>query len=111
MNEKRGAPVGFRPTPDELEIIRKKMKQMGMRNRGAYLRKMALDGYCVNIDMSDIREIARLLRICSNNLNQYARIANTTGSVYREEIKDLKKRLDEIWTLTGKVMEIMSVIT
>lgn len=111
MNEKRGAPVGFRTTPEELEIIRKKMKQMGMRNRGAYLRKMALDGYCVNIDMSDIREIARLLRICSNNLNQYARIANTTGSVYREEIKDLKKRLDEIWTLTGKVMEILSVIT
>jgi len=111
MNEKRGAPVGFRPIPEELEIIRKKMKQMGMRNRGAYLRKMALDGYCVNIDMSDIREIARLLRICSNNLNQYARIANTTGSVYREEIKDLKKRLDEIWTLTGKVMEILSVIT
>ena len=111
MNEKRGAPVGFRTTPEELEIIRKKMKQMGMRNRGAYLRKMALDGYCVNIDMSDIREIARLLRICSNNLNQYARIANTTGSVYREEIKDLKKRLDEIWTLTGKVMETLSVIT
>lgn len=68
-------------------------------------------GYCVNIDMSDIREIARLLRICSNNLNQYARIANTTGTVYKAEIKDLQKRLDEIWDLTKKVMEMLAVIT
>ena len=109
--KKRSAPIGFRPSAEELEIIRTKMKQMGMRNRGAYLRKMALDGYCVNIDMSDIREIARLLRICSNNLNQYARIANTTGTVYKAEIKDLQKRLDEIWDLTKKVMEMLAVIT
>ena len=111
MSEKRSAPIGFRPSAEELEIIRTKMKQMGMRNRGAYLRKMALDGYCVNIDMSDIREIARLLRICSNNLNQYARIANTTGTVYKAEIKDLQKRLDEIWDLTKKAMEMLAVIT
>ena len=109
--EKRGSPIGFRPSAEELEIIKRKMTQMGMHNRGAYLRKMALDGYCVNIDMSDIREIARLLRICSNNLNQYARIANITGTVYKGEIDDLRKRLDEIWDLTKKVMEMLAVIT
>ena len=111
MIEKRDQPVHFWMSKAERQRVNEKMQELGIRNMGAYLRKMALDGYAVKLDLQDVKQMVHLLRMCSNNLNQYARIANTTGSVYREEIKDLKKRLDEIWTLTGKVMEILSVIT
>ncbi len=70
-----------------------------MRNMSAYIRKMALDGICVKLDLKDVREVSSLLRQCSNNLNQYAKRANETGSIYAADIRDLQKRLDEIWEL------------
>ena len=60
---------------------------------------MVLDGICVKLDLDDVREMTVLLRRCSNNLNQYAKRANETGSIYSADIKDLQKRLDEIWEL------------
>lgn len=64
---------------------------------GAYLRKMALDGYCINLDLQDVKELVSLLRRCSNNLNQYAKQANAAGSIYEADIQDLQERLEEIW--------------
>lgn len=66
----------------------------------AYIRKMALDGICVKLDLQDVQELTVLLRRCSNNLNQYAKRANETGSIYAADIEDLKVRLDEIWELS-----------
>lgn len=66
----------------------------------AYVRKMVLDGICVKLDLEDVRELSTLLRRCSNNLNQYAKRANETGSIYADDIKDLRTRLDEIWELS-----------
>ena len=57
----------------------------------------AVDGYIVHLDMSEIREMTRLLRICSNNLNQYAKRAHESGNVYAADIDDLRTRLDELW--------------
>jgi len=73
------------------------MEELGIRSMGAYLRKMALDGYCINLELQDVKELVVLLRRCSNNLNQYARKANETGNIYAEDIQDVKDRLDEIW--------------
>lgn len=66
----------------------------------AYIRKMALDGICVRMDLADVRQLVILLRRCSNNLEQYARKANESGSVYAAKIMDLQNRLDETWELT-----------
>ena len=71
---------------------------------------MSLDGYCVRLDLADIKELVRLLRICSNNLNQYAKVANTTGSIYKGDILDLKVRLDDIWEATKEIMKEMAAI-
>lgn len=81
----------------ELDIIRQKMQEVGVRNMGAYLRKMAMDGYCIRLDLGDLKKVVSLMRYASNNLNQYARKANETGSVYLEDIQDLQKRFDLIW--------------
>ena len=73
----------------ERDIVRRKMEEAGIRNMAAYIRKMAIDGYVIRLDLSDVKEVARLLRINSNNLNQYAKRANETGSIYLEDIKEL----------------------
>ena len=67
-------------------MIRTRMEEVGIRSPGAYLRKMALDGYCVKLEIEDIKEAIFLLRNATNNLNQYAKQANTTGAVYKKDI-------------------------
>ena len=91
--------INVRVNPEELARIREKQKELGIRNTGAYMRKMAMDGYCVNLDLSDVAQVSTLLRRCSNNLNQYAKRANETGSIYAEDIRDLQRRLDELWQM------------
>ena len=98
-------------TPEELARIHEKMAEMEIQNRSAYIRKMALDGYCINLDFSDIKELVSLLRWCSNNLNQYAKKANETGSIYAEDIRDLQTRLDEIWEGAKEIMARLAAIS
>ncbi len=98
-------------TPKELARIREKMEEMQMQNRSAYLRKMALDGYCINLDLSDIRKLVSLLRRCSNNLNQYARKANESGNIYAEDIGDLQARLNEIWGASKEILARLASIS
>lgn len=76
--------------------IQEKMKEMEIRNMSAYIRKMALDGYCINLDLESIRELISQLSRCGNNLNQYARRANEDGSIYAADIRDLQERFDGI---------------
>ncbi len=92
-------------TRDEERMILKRMEDAGMRNLSAYLRKMALSGYVIRMDLAEIREISRLLSICSNNLNQYAKKANETGSIYEEDIDDLRTCLAGIRGDVGKLIE------
>lgn len=96
--------------PEELARIREKQKELGIRNTGAYMRKMAMDGYCVNLDLSDVAQVSTLLRRCSNNLNQYAKRANESGSIYAEDIRDLQKRLDELWEMQKLILKRLSGI-
>ena len=100
----------FRVSRGELEAIRQKMQELGVRSMGAYLRKIALDGYCIRLDLQDVKALVSLLRICSNNLNQYAKRANETGSIYHADIEDLQKRLEEIWTDMREVLVRLSSI-
>ena len=100
----------FRVTPQELGRINTKREEIGIRSLSAYLRKMAMDGYCVNLDLTDVKTMTTLLRCCSNNLNQYAKKANETGSIYAEDIQDLQTRLDEIWELQKALLKKLSAI-
>ena len=88
--DKRSVRVEFVLTEAEAALIKERMAELGITNLSAYLRKMAVDGYIIHLDMGDIQEMIRLLRICSNNLNQYTRRANETGSVYAADVEDLR---------------------
>ena len=107
---KRNIQLNFRVTEAERDRIRSRMKQADIRSQTAFLRKMAIDGYIVSLDLPDIREMVRLLRISSNNLNQYARKANETGSIYHEDIEELKNNQKEILQEMRKVLDRLTAI-
>ena len=95
--DNRNEIIMIRVSPSDKQRIRMKMEELGIRNMSAYIRKMALDGYCVRLDLEDVKELVFLLRQCSNNLNQYAKKANQTGSVYEADVQDLQERFNEFW--------------
>ena len=97
---KKDEELKIRISLEEKERIRAKMEEAGILNMSAYVRKMALDGICVKLDLQEVRQLIVLLQRCSNNLNQYAKRANETGSVYAADIEDLQARLEEIWELS-----------
>ena len=101
---KKSVRVEFVISEQEADLIKERMAELGITNLSAYLRKMAVNGYIIHLDMSDIQEMIRLLRICSNNLNQYARRANETGSVYAADVEDLRARLDNLWDGMDKLL-------
>ena len=98
-------------TPEDIKAIEAKMKQAGVKNRSAYIRKMARDGYIIMLDLSDLKEVLRLLRINSNNLNQYAKKANECGVVYREDMKVLQSQMDDIWEAVRGILERLGNIS
>ena len=95
-DEKQVIQLHFRVTRREKEIIDQKMAQMGTKRLGVYLRKMAVDGYVVKLDLPEVRELVSLLRYAGNNLNQLTKVAHTTGNIYGEEIGKLEKDLMKI---------------
>ena len=107
---KRNHNVHFRVNPEEEELIRRKMEDAGISSVAAYMRKMAIDGYVVRLDLSDVKEAIRLLRISGNNLNQYAKKANETGSIYAEDINDVKARQEELWKVLKQILDKLSEV-
>lgn len=101
---KKSVRVEFVMSEQEAGLVKEHMAELGITNLSAYLRKMAVDGYIIHLDMGDIQEMIRLLRICSNNLNQYTRRANETGSVYDADVEDLRTRLDDLWNGMDKLL-------
>ena len=96
---KRTVQVKFRVTEAERDLILEKMKLIPTNNMAAYLRKIAIDGYIVQVDHSDIKAMTAEIQKIGVNINQIARRVNSTSSVYREDIDELKGALDEIWRL------------
>ena len=110
MSGPKRSSIEFKLTPQEREIIEQRMAEMGIRNMSAYLRKQALNGYCIRLDLEQISDITSLLRRCSNNLNQYAKRANETGSIYAEDIKDLQALMEEIWNSQRELLKRLAAI-
>ncbi len=100
----RNIRMQVRVTEEERDLIHVKMAQLGTCNIEAYLRKMAIDGYVIDLDLTEVKELVRLLRITSNSLNQIAKRANTSGNLYKKDIDTLIESYDKLWTLAEDVM-------
>ena len=84
------------------------MESSGILSIGSYLRKMALDGYCLHLDLPQLRRMAYLFLMCSNNLNQYTKAANENGQVYSADLEDLRARLDELISISKQILSQLS---
>ena len=94
---------------DELAAIHARMAEIGIPNTGAYMRKMALNGYILHVDLAPVQELVSLQRRCSNNLNQVAVHANTYG-VYPEEIDGLRRDYEKLWGQVSEVLRELSAL-
>ena len=114
MTKKRRRPIHLHVmvSEEELSLIQERMAEAGIRNMGAYVRKMALNGYVLHVDLAPVRELVSLQRRCANNLNQVAIRANTYG-IYPSEIAALQKDYADLWgplsVLIKKLSEVVEL--
>lgn len=103
-NRKRPIVLRCPVTAEERKLIEQKMAQLPTQRIGAYLRKMAIDGYIINLDTTDIKAFTAELSAIGRNINQIARRINAGGSVYQADIQEIQERLDEIWQLQRRIL-------
>jgi hypothetical protein len=103
-NRKRNIQIIFRVSAHERELIEEKMALLGTRNMTAYMRKMAIDGQIVRLEVPELKEIVRLLRYSSNNLNQLAKRAHETGAVYEVDVAGLRDSFDSMWGAAERII-------
>ena len=108
--EKRLIQHNFKTTVAEDAVIQQKMKAFGLTNQSAYVRTMALKGYLLKVNLPEIREMIRLLKNLTNNVNQIARRMNEHGSIYETEMDDIHQRLDKLWNLTNQLLSRLGVL-
>lgn len=109
-NLKRQVVLRFRVTPEEQEIIQKRMELLGTDNLSAYLRKMALDGLMVKLELPELKEILSLLRYAGNNLNQLTRRAHETGRVYNADLQEIQGNQEQLISLTKEILNSLAKI-
>ena len=97
MRRKRNVKLEFWVTPDEKEQIEQKMSELGTGNLSAYLRKMAIDGRILKLDLPELRELLSLMRRYSGNLNQIAKRVNSTHRVYAVDLDDMQRSQAKLW--------------
>ena len=101
---KRDVQLNFRVSSEELALIEQKMAQLSTSNREAYLRKMALDGYVVRLELPELKELVSLMRRSSNNLNQLTRRVHETGRIYDADLEDISQRQEALWDGVHQVL-------
>ena len=107
MRPKEGRTIGLytKVSSQEKELIDKKMALLGVSNQRAYLRKMAVDGYIIKLDMESVVELVKLLRSISSNVNQIARRCNETRNLYAQDVEDLRQGYAKVWNEIGALMK------
>lgn len=98
-NRARSIQQKFFITEEEEALIRQKMALLGTKNKSAYLRKMALDGFIIKVNYYDIKKQTAALQKIGGNVNQIIKRMNQTGNLYREDVDEIKELMNEIWRL------------
>ena len=98
----------IRLTPEELQMIQEKMTQYGTRNFSAFVRKMAIDGYVVRLELPELKEMVSLLRYSSNNLNQLTKRVHETGRIYDADLEDLRQTHERMWDAARDILSALS---
>ena len=110
-NRVRKIQLNFRVTEQERRLIEERMQEFGPTNRESYLRKIAIDGMIVKLEVQELKEIVSLMRRTSNNVNQIARRLNETGRIYEADITDVHNRQEQLWDMLNSLITKLSGIS
>ena len=111
VNRVRKVQLNFRVTEREKQLIEERMQEIGTTNREAYLRKIAIDGMLVKLEVPELKEIVSLMRRTSNNVNQIARRLNETGRIYEVDITDVQNQQEQLWDMLNSLITKLSGIS
>lgn len=106
----RNRQIIFWVSPVEEAMIEERMSQVGTKSLSAYLRKIAIDGMIINLQIPELKEIISLLRRCSNSLNQIAKRVNSTGRIYDVEMEQILQNQEELWRAVNEILRKLSAI-
>ena len=109
QNRARNIQIKFYVTPEEKEFILKKMRLVKINHIGAYLRKQAIDGYCINVDMTMFKNLAAEVNKIGVNINQTAKKINADKPIYNDDILQMKEMMTEIWQLLRQSLSVLQL--
>lgn len=105
QNRTRNIQMLFRVTPQEKELIREKMRLCRMSNMRAYMRQMAIKGYIVDTDYSEIKNLAAELQKITVNIRQILRRVDAMGALYAADAEEMRQKLDECWDIVRQLFK------
>lgn len=107
---RRNTRISVRLTEEEHRLLKEKMSRIGVTNQEAFLRKMALDGLVIKLDLPELKQMISLLRYTSNNVNQIAKRLNESGRAYETDFTDIQEKQDQLWGLVNEILMKLSAL-
>ena len=107
---RRDIRISVRLTEEEHRLLKEKMARIGVTNQEAFLRKMALDGLVIKLDLPELRQMISLLRYTGNNINQIAKCLNEGGRIYETDLADIREKQDQLLRLANEILMKLSTI-
>lgn len=95
-------------SPEEMRLVQEKMRQLGASNFSAFMRKMAINGYVVKLELPELKELVSLLRYSSNNLNQLTRRVHESGRIYDADLEDIHRGQEQLWDAAQAILDKLS---
>ena len=109
-NRVRKVQLNFRVTDREKELIEGRMQELGTTNREAFLRKIAIDGMIVKLEVPELKEILSLMRYSSNNINQLAHRLNESGRIYEVDLAQVQAQHEQLWNMLNSLLEKLNAV-
>jgi len=109
-NRVRKVQLNFRVTEREKELIEGRMQELGTTNREAFLRKIAIDGMIVKLEVPELKEILSLMRYTSNNVNQIAHRLNESGRIYEVDVAQVQAQHEQLWNMLNSLLEKLNAV-
>lgn len=109
-NRVRKVQLNFRVTDREKELIEGRMQELGTTNREAFLRKIAIDGIIVKLEVPELKEILSLMRYSSNNINQIAHRLNESGRIYEVDVAQVQAQHEQLWNMLNSLLEKLNAV-
>lgn len=110
MARNRNVQIIFWVSENEKSMIEEKMAQAGMKNLSAYLRRIAIDGMIVRLELPELKEMVLLLRYASNNINQIARRMNESGRIYDTDLEQVVQNQEQLWDMANGILTRLAAI-